>query len=62
MKNTCYSFFIPVYIIKLYGVSRNSEACSLFSLVEKFNFKRSKCRSSMIPVIFLFIFSLKSSV
>lgn len=62
MKNTCYGLVISVYIINLYEVSRNPKACSFISSVEKFKVKRSKCRTSMILVIYQFVFPLKSSV
>lgn len=62
MKNICYGLIISVYIINLDEVSRNPQACSFIFSVEKFKFKRSKCRSSMILVIYQFIFPLKSSV
>lgn len=62
MKNTYYGLIISVHIINLDEVSRNPEACSSIFSVEQFKFKRTKCRSSLLLVIYQFIFPLKSSV
>lgn len=46
----------------MYEISRNTEVCAFISAMAKFKFKKKKCRSSVILVIYHFIYALKLSV